>query len=183
MPSPFIETATGRRFQPLDPVMSEISIEDIAHSLSNQCRFAGFTREHYSIAQHSVHVAELLESWGAPRDVVFWGLMHDTEEGLGIPDLPSPIKNDPEFWFYREAQRLVMSAICRRYDMSPEQPAIVKRADMVMLATEVRDLMPNKSEHWYELFAEYDPLPDHIEPWPIGAGKTRFLFKFRELVK
>jgi hypothetical protein len=35
--TPFIETFTGERFQPLAPDPTTIWIEDIAHALSNQC--------------------------------------------------------------------------------------------------------------------------------------------------
>src|ERR1700693_75116 len=50
----WIQTFTGRQFWPLDPRPEEVCIEDIAHGLSNECRFAGQCRSFYSVAQHSV---------------------------------------------------------------------------------------------------------------------------------
>ena len=43
----FIETYTGRAFWPLSPKPEDVSIIDIAHSLSNQCRYSGATTAFY----------------------------------------------------------------------------------------------------------------------------------------
>ena len=59
---PCIETATGIYFNFNDPVVEDISILDIAHSLSNQCRFTGHTSEFYSVAEHSMLVAKLVHA-------------------------------------------------------------------------------------------------------------------------
>src|ERR1700719_64369 len=48
----FIETYTGRAFYPLKPRIEDVSIIDIAHHLSQQCRYAGATNFFYSTAQH-----------------------------------------------------------------------------------------------------------------------------------
>lgn len=41
----WMTTFSGVQFWPLDPRREEIRLEDIAHSLSQQCRFAGHTRD------------------------------------------------------------------------------------------------------------------------------------------
>lgn len=43
----FMQTATGRKFWPMDPRAEEVFIEDIAHSLSMQCRYAGHVLRFY----------------------------------------------------------------------------------------------------------------------------------------
>jgi len=43
----WVQTYSGRVFWPLDPKVEEIDIEDIAHSLSNQCRFSGHCLKFY----------------------------------------------------------------------------------------------------------------------------------------
>lgn len=75
MKGDWMQTYTGRRFWPLDPVAGDIEIMDIAHALSNQCRYAGHTRFHYSVAQHSVQVSENV----APEHAL-WGLLHDAPD-------------------------------------------------------------------------------------------------------
>ena len=68
-PSPrigdWIHTLRGP-FWPLDPRPEEIHVEVIARGLSCETRFAG-QGGFYSVAQHVVHVVELLESWGEDR--------------------------------------------------------------------------------------------------------------------
>ena len=50
----WMQTYSGVQFWPLDPHHSEINIVDIAHALSNMCRYAGHCREFYSVAEHSI---------------------------------------------------------------------------------------------------------------------------------
>ena len=57
---PVIETYTGVMFNFLDPKQEDIKIEDIAHSLSLQCRFTGHCKQFYSVAEHSIAVADHL---------------------------------------------------------------------------------------------------------------------------
>jgi hypothetical protein len=65
-----IITYTGKYFSLLDPDPESIDIEDIAHSLSNICRFGGHPKHYFSIAQHCLLVTELL-----PTQLQLAGLM------------------------------------------------------------------------------------------------------------
>ena len=47
----------------------------------------------------------------------------------------------------------------------------IKRADLIALATEKRDLMPRSSEAW-ESLAGIAPLPTRIEAAVAGCGQT-----------
>ena len=53
-------TYTGTEFYPTAPLAQELQIEDIAHALSNICRFGGHCSRFYSVAEHSVRVARLV---------------------------------------------------------------------------------------------------------------------------
>lgn len=177
----FIETHTGRDFWPLTPASEDVDIEDIAHHLSNQCRFAGATKRHYSVAEHSLRVCDLLREWGCPTEVQLWGLLHDAAEAY-LLDLPTPLKRAPRFAAFEEAEERLMLAICTRFELPFEKPVIVRAADGVLLATEVRDLMPNKPEHWSKL--EYAPhgtrIPDLV-PFNPEHVRSVFLKRFFEL--
>ena len=71
MPDGSITTFSGVLFRPLLSNPDDIRIADIAHALSQQCRFAGHTRTFYSVAEHSVRVSLLCR----PEDAL-WGLLH-----------------------------------------------------------------------------------------------------------
>lgn len=178
--SDFIETASGTRFRPLAPVVDDIHIEDIAHALSHQCRFSGHVAAHYSVAEHSVRVAELLQRRGESRYVQLWGLLHDASEAY-LVDIPSPLKCTPVFEAYREAEARLMVAVCVRFRMQLEEPAAVKTADADLVATEARDLMPFVAPHWVGLTGT--PLLQTIKPWHSSSAKREFLAIYEELTK
>lgn len=49
-------------FGPVDPFemgIGDVKIGDVLHCLPEQCRFNGYTKQHYSVAQHSVLVSRL----------------------------------------------------------------------------------------------------------------------------
>jgi len=176
---PFIETFTGRTFSPLAPVFADIRIEDIAHALANQGRFSGHTRHRYSVGEHSVRVSELLEAWGEPRPVQLWGLVHDGSEAY-LVDLPTPLKRSSGIGGpYRYHERRNQRAVCRRFSLPLKEPARVREADAVLLATEVRDLMHGERPYWKKITAK--PLPERIRPWGADVAEYEFLRRFKML--
>lgn len=176
---PFIETYTGGTFSPLAPVFADIKIADIAHALSNQCRFSGHTRFSYSVAEHSVRVSEELERRCLPRTVQLWGLLHDASEAY-LVDLPTPLKLDPEIGYaYRKAEARLMRAVCLAFSLPEKEPSTVRDVDADMLATEVRDLMHPDREYWGKLTGM--PIKGRIRPWPAPVAEYEFLRRFAEL--
>lgn len=134
-----IVTYSGAVIDPLNPDPEQIRIEDIAHSLSNQCRFTGHTREFYSVAQHSVLVSYLCD----PKDAL-WGLLHDASEAY-LSDIASPIKQFSDMGSaYKEVERGLMTAIALAFQlpMSYTLSLSVGTADYKALRIEMRDLMP-----------------------------------------
>ena len=88
----WVQTASGRRMDLVSPRAEDILLDDIAVGLSNLCRFTGQVRAgFYSVAQHSVHVAERVLALTGDVDLARCGLMHDAPEAY-IHDLASPIK-------------------------------------------------------------------------------------------
>lgn len=179
--SPFIELRSGRRFTPLDPVAADICIDDVAHALSHQCRFSGHTRVHYSVAEHSVRVSELVEVWGCSRYTQLWALLHDASEAF-LVDLPQPLKAHETLGpAYRAAEAKVMEAVCDRFGLAHAEPPKVREADMVLLATEARDLMPFRPEHWSKL--THAPLPDTLVPWMPEIARHNFIARFTRIAE
>lgn len=139
----WISTYTGRPFWPCDPELADIDIRDIAHALSNQCRFAGHVRRFYSVAEHSVRVMNWLIWAGAGPGIYYWGLMHDTPEAY-LVDLPRPLKHTPGLGeAYQQTEITLMNVIAEKFDLSPAvEPDAVKHADLVILESERLELLP-----------------------------------------
>lgn len=176
---PFIETYSGRTFRPLTPVRAGIVVGDIAHALSNQCRYSGHTRWFYSVGEHSVRVSELLGSCGYSKSVQLWGLLHDASEAY-LVDLPTPLKSDLTLGpVYKRAEKRLMRSVCKRFKLQISAPPAVHTADAVLLATEVRDLMHGDRPYWKKLTER--PLPERIRPWSAAVAEYEFLRRFYAL--
>jgi len=170
----WMATHSGQQFWPLDPRAEEVVLEDIAHSLAMQCRFAGHTRMFYSVAQHSVLVSLEVEARTQVPLEAFWGLLHDASEAY-LLDVPRPVKRHLEGYVAHEAR--VMAAICKRFRLEGSMPRSVKEVDNVLLATEIRDLMPKAP--WEKL---PDPRTQRINPWAPEDAKLEFLYRYRNLI-
>jgi hypothetical protein len=168
----WIQTHSGRRFNPLKPNPDAIVIQDISHALSMQCRFTGHCRSFYSVAQHSVLVSYLCD-----ESDKLWGLLHDASEAY-LVDVPRPLKRTDTFAPYREAEANMQEAICRRFGLPFQEPPSVKKADTALLATEARDLMSPLHPDWKQMV---EPLPFKIEPWDPQHAKDMFMKRFFEL--
>lgn len=169
---PDILTASGNYFHFLLPERNAVLVTDIAHALSNVCRFGGHTREFYSVAQHSVLASEIV----AP-EFALAALFHDATEAY-IGDVTRPLKNLlPD---YRAIEARLHADIFRKLGLPEELPAEVKTADLILLATEQRDLMPEHNDVW-AVIAGVDALPDSIVPWSAVEAEEYFLERYREL--
>ena len=170
----WMQTFTGIQFWPMDPRPEDVCIEDIAHSLSMQCRFAGHSLQFYSVAEHSIYVSQIVSKRNA-----LWGLLHDASEAY-LVDLPRPIKRGSAMGdIYREMEDGVMRCICEKFGLDDEFPPEVKWADNVLLMTEKRDLMGPSPQDWIETER---PLRERITTTatPIEAERA-FLKRFYAL--
>lgn len=150
-----VRTFTGNMVNVFNPHPATICIEDIAHALSNICRFGGHTRSFYSVAEHSLRVARIVEHKHALA-----GLLHDASEAY-LVDLPTPVKMAmPKYY---EAEYRLMEVIALKFGFTYPLKKAVAKADRLLLETE-----------WMELMADgagYTPLS------PLEA-RARFLEYF-----
>ena len=171
----WIQTYTGRQFWPLDPRPDDISAHDIAHALAMKCRFGGHTKfpgHIYSVAQHSILVADLL-----PKKFQLWGLLHDAAEAY-LPDVPRPVK--PFLAGFEAIERRIMECVAERFTLEWPMPAAVKVADNIALATERRDVMRATKHEWN--LTEQPSLAHVIEPEDPWYVWSRFITLLREHV-
>jgi hypothetical protein len=166
-----IVTYTGRVIDPLDPDPDLINIRDIAHSLSQQCRFTGHTREFYSVASHST-LATLL----VPEELKLTALLHDASEAY-LSDLARPVKHGLGFGeAYREVESRLQECVADKFDLPWPFPEEIHDADDTLLRSEQRDLMPDALRVPGD---SYTPFPIYGEP-PQRA-EFRFLEEYRRL--
>ncbi|WP_440344721.1 hypothetical protein, partial [Mycobacterium tuberculosis] len=64
----YIVTYTEKYFSTSNPRAEDICLEDIAHSLSMMCRFNSHSPVLYSVAQHSIHCAEIAKDIGLSEE-------------------------------------------------------------------------------------------------------------------
>jgi hypothetical protein len=153
-----IRTNSGQYVNVFDPNPETILIEDVAHSLSHQCRFGGHLPYHFSVAMHSINV-----SYGVRSKHAFAGLMHDASEAY-LLDIPRPIKNRmPE---YKTIEDNLMKVIAAKFGFEYPLHDEVKEADNIALENE-----------WREIF-----LGNSIKfIMPAVRSKELFLQRFYEL--
>jgi hypothetical protein len=169
----FMQTATGRKFWPLDPRADEVFIEDIAHSLSLQCRYAGHCLRFYSVAEHCVLMARKLRWEGV--DVALYALLHDAAEAYTV-DVPRPLKR--HLVGYKEAEAKVMAAIAARFDLAVEMPAVVHDADNRIIGDELANLVPMD---WHDRYAG-EELGVELRYWSPEKAREEFMATFDALM-
>jgi hypothetical protein len=169
----WIQVFSGKQIWPIDPRIGDFDIKDIAHALSNICRFAGHVRKFYSVAQHSV-----LVSHSVPEGMAMEGLIHDASEAY-LVDIPRPVKHDPALIGYRGIEKQMEFVIARQFGVSYPWPAEVKSADDKALVTERRDLLSHCPIAWTTVTC--DPLRRVIKPWSPEKAERKFLERYYEL--
>lgn len=179
----------GGRFDPLNPDSDSFNIMDIAHALSNQCRFMGHVKTFYSVAQHSVlcsiyaedvnpEVAkDLFKDCHTGKDLARMMLMHDASEAY-IQDIIRPLKSrDPGFEAtYKLAEAKIMNQLSTKFNFPWPMCPVGKMIDDRMLFTEKRDLLEPANWGW-----EAEPFEAEIDPWTPALARLYFLRRFHQL--
>lgn len=131
----WIITYTGKKFDILNPKQDMICVEDIAHALSNICRFTGHSKYFCSVAQHSILVSQLV-----PVSFKKNALLHDASEAY-ISDISRPLKgilNNSYVNSYHEIEKNIQYVIAKKYGDLPEISSVVKTADNIALYIEAK---------------------------------------------
>lgn len=173
---PWIETYTGKQLHFLDPKPEEIDIEDIANALSNECRYGGHTSSFYSVAEHSLLVASIVEA-----DLALKALLHDASEAY-LRDIASPVKQ--YLSNYKEMEEKLMRAIWDKFfgegQVRWDVPDI-KEADIMALKCEARQLMPSKGSTWIHLYPTEREVNPKLHCMSPKEAKQVFLQAFNQI--
>jgi hypothetical protein len=129
--------------------MEDIVIEDIVHCLSNICRYCGHSNQFYSVAEHSLLMAQEFPEHAAIA------LFHDAAE-VYFGDIPRPIKNMlPN---YKQHEHYLLSMIFEKY-------AVMNLDQVVLNTIEEMDIFML----WHEKYSEkvmFNPDRPNID-WGI----------------
>lgn len=169
----FIATYSGQHIDYRDIRPEQIVIEDIAVALSHICRFVGHVPEFYSVAQHVVLCSQL-----TPQPYALEALLHDAAEAY-CQDLPSPLKKLlPD---YKDIEARVDSAIRSKFNLPATPSKIIKEVDLIVLATERRDLNLDCESDWPMLSGVEPTTAFTIKPLMPRQARELFLSRFYAL--
>lgn len=107
-----IMTCSHKMFDPLNPEVELIDINDIAHSLSMLCRANGHFRSFYSVGMHCVNCAREAIARNYSRKVQLACLLHDGSEAY-LSDVTRPVKE--EIPRYREIEDPLQDVIWQKF--------------------------------------------------------------------
>ena len=135
---PELMTASGNMVDLLIPDPEAFVLEDIAWALAHEGRWGNQCRPFYSVAQHSIRVADCLNSCAAA------GLMHDAHEFL-LRDIGTPFKL--LFSGYELCAGRMQDAINKRFGISltDDDRIAIAEVDRAETRNEAIQLMP---ESW-----------------------------------
>lgn len=148
------ETYGGLYFDFADPRPEQITVMDVAHHLSQTCRFGSGTTRFYSVAHHALHVRQLVLAWGAGPEMALAALHHDSHEYM-LGDWPTPLKRMLRAEGVTVLDRVVQAtnaAIATRFGIVVEllSDPMVKQADAMALYVEASTFQPSRGTgpHW-----------------------------------
>lgn len=169
----WMQTFTGTMFYPLDPRPEDICVDDIAHSLSMQCRYNGHGTMFYSVAEHCILMAGAV----SPENALH-ALLHDATEAY-VGDMVRPLKlHMPEF---RAVEDRVGRAIADRFGMDPLAPEEVKLADSRILLDERTALFEAPAADWG--LGDIEPLGVTLQCWEPALAERIYTDTFFRLLE
>ena len=163
---PVIRTVSGLWVNVFEPTPDMISIGDIAHALSNQCRFGGHLPRFYSVAQHSYHCSQMVDVQHKLA-----ALMHDASEAY-LLDIPRPIRKGLSE--YKGIEDKLMDVISKKFGFEYPMSKEVAEADEEMLQFEWNTIMLDKQPKYnFVLFTPEEARIKFLEAF----NRINVLFK------
>lgn len=163
----WVELSSGRKFPlnlPAFQMQWNIHAEDIAHSLSRLCRYNGHTQRHYSVAEHTIVIADFVERRGGSAKDCLTALHHDSPEFV-LGDIIRPVKSTaPDLKVLDET---VSRAVAFRFKTHWPTPGWLRDLDNRILRDERRQVMRHTQNRWF---------CDHLEPLNVRLMPIRGRF-------
>lgn len=143
----------------------------LARALSNKCRFGGFTKEYYSVAQHCVLVSTLCE----PEHRLA-ALLHELDE-VFLPDIPSPVKHHifEESLHGLAEQHTAAGLAAFGLNREDSKHPAVKKADQIALCIEAYNFVDEELSDVLSRIYDVDFLRIKLTPLPPELAYEKFL--------
>ena len=120
---------SGKVVDPLKLQPEDLDIRDIAHNLSMICRYTGAFPFHYSVAQHSILVADMALVSNHDRETQLACLLHDAAEYV-FGDVNYHLKRLPELAEYNRREHATSKMILKHFGCNPDlMDTVVKQYD------------------------------------------------------
>lgn len=135
---------------PRAPEAATFRLVDIARGLSRRSRYAGHTTRPWSVAQHSLAVANMAARLDLSLDLEAVALLHDAAEAF-FADIPAPLKRLPEMAPYRRLEDALQAAIFAAFGLTEAAAHwrdLVAGLDRAAMYREKRDLIPATAARW-----------------------------------
>lgn len=167
----YSRTLKGNVFLHQDLSSNEYDIFEIANSLSKTCRANGHFNKFFSVASHSIILAEYFIKRNYDYQTIRTALLHDATEAY-IGDITSPIKDlIPEI---REYEEKIYEVIAIKFNLYRTIPTYIKLQDKKSYFLEISNLND------YNFYVPQDEILDaqdsfsKVIDW--GIDKTRDYF-------
>lgn len=178
---------SGLLIDPLDVVMGDIRLGDIARSNTLNNRYNGHTNFPYSVAQHEILLSiaapehalaeKLIHTTYEYRMTAAAALLHDASENI-VQDIITPIKRRLRIddYDFTEVEEGIQKLIFHKYDIPWEFMDIVSRYDARIYEDEAPVLKP------FHEPSNLKPLGVLIEEWPNWREtEQKFYQRFNQL--
>lgn len=177
-------TISGALVDLASPSTGVYDIYDIAHGLSQICRWHGQCKTHFSVAQHSVVLSGYapmvmskfdpnLSDWDLLQ-IARASLLHDASEAY-TNDVPQSVKRlVPEF--KKRVEDPLTDAIFAAFEVETHWLDAIKDFDVHLAANEQHQLF------FYEHLEPFKDLPDvRLVPQPAEVARRDFTHRYNQL--
>lgn len=182
----WVNTYHGHTVDFNNPRPDQIDVRDIAKALSRICRYTGHTKEFYSVAQHSVIVAQLVETMTLDKEKALAGLLHEAPEAYGMSDIHGTFKRS----LGSEAKGVIKGfegKIFQALGFDEHLPEEVDYVDSMVLVDEMRQLFTTSILDSIDFkdnkkYGKCEGYGIDIVPWPSEMAERIFLDYYYHLI-
>lgn len=149
----WIMTYAGHKFYLENPSPEDVDRQDIAHALSNICRYTGHTKYFYSVGTHSILCADQARKDNMTAKIQLYCLLHDGSEAY-LTDVNRPLKAVLGK-IYTDLEDKVSAVIYEHFGLpqpTDEEWKTVKYYDDFILSNEIPQLMINGEDFGVPLY-------------------------------